>query len=354
MTKTPTMRVDRLLSNLGYGSRREMHALVDAGRVILDGQALTDANARIGIGPDLPARMTVMGKPIDPPPPMIVLMHKPLGVVCSHKEAGERVYDLLPARWQVRDPVLSTVGRLDKDTSGLLLITDDGAFLHRVISPKKHVAKRYVATLDRPLSGEEAALFASGTLMLEGEDKPLLPARLEVLGPNEARLTIEEGRYHQVRRMFAAMGNHVTALHRDRIGGLGDRPADHQIIGAGLHGAGGGHDAALIVAAAAGGADARRHQHEVAAQIGTQHRGLLRRTDHAVEAGLFGQMRQTADLIARRGLDADSAQLFRIHAGQHGHRDQLGPVRQALQRLARSGHHLQPTRGMDIGQPDAQ
>lgn len=220
MTKTPTMRVDRLLSNLGYGSRREMHALVDAGRVILDGQALTDANARIGIGPDLPARMTVMGKPIDPPPPMIVLMHKPLGVVCSHKEAGERVYDLLPARWQVRDPVLSTVGRLDKDTSGLLLITDDGAFLHRVISPKKHVAKRYVATLDRPLSGEEAALFASGTLMLEGEDKPLLPARLEVLGPNEARLTIEEGRYHQVRRMFAAVGNHVTALHRDRIGGL--------------------------------------------------------------------------------------------------------------------------------------
>lgn len=220
MTKTPTMRVDRLLSNLGYGSRREMHALVAARKVILDGQPLTDANARIAIGADLPTRMTISGKPIDPPPPMIVMMHKPLGVVCSHKEAGERVYDLLPARWQVRDPVLSTVGRLDKDTSGLLLITDDGGFLHRVISPKKHVAKRYLATLDRPLAGDEAAIFAAGTMMLEGEDKPLMPATLEVLGPTEARLTIEEGRYHQVRRMFAAVGNHVTALHRDRIGGL--------------------------------------------------------------------------------------------------------------------------------------
>lgn len=220
MTKTPTMRIDRLLSNLGYGSRREMHALVAARKVVLDGQALTDANARIPIGPDLPARMTLNGRPIDPPPPMIVMMHKPLGVVCSHKEAGERVYDLLPARWQVRDPVLSTVGRLDKETSGLLLITDDGDYLHRVISPKKHVAKRYVAELDRPLTGDEAEIFAAGTLMLEGEDKPLMPARLEVLGPKEARLTIQEGRYHQVRRMFAAVGNHVNALHRDRIGAL--------------------------------------------------------------------------------------------------------------------------------------
>ena len=117
-------------------------------------------------------------------------------------------------------PALSTVGRLDKDTSGLLLITDDGLFLHRVISPKANVAKRYVATLDRPLRGDEAEVFAAGTLMLEGESDALAPAALEVLGPNEARLTITEGRYHQVRRMFAAVGNHVTALHRDRIGGL--------------------------------------------------------------------------------------------------------------------------------------
>ena len=157
---------------------------------------------------------------MDPPPPLILMMHKPLGVVCSHKEAGERIYDLLPGRWRVRDPALSSVGRLDKETSGLLLITDDGGFLHRVISPRRHVTKRYVATLDRPLRGDEAEVFASGTLMLEGEEKPLLPARLEAMSPTLAHLTIEEGRYHQVRRMFAAVGNHVNALHRDRIGGL--------------------------------------------------------------------------------------------------------------------------------------
>jgi 16S rRNA pseudouridine516 synthase len=147
-------------------------------------------------------------------------MHKPLGVVCSHREAGRSVYELLPARWRARIPALSTIGRLDKETSGLLLITDDGPFLHRVISPKNHVAKRYVATLDRPLEGSEAEAFAAGTLMLEGEKDPLAPAVLELVGPNEARLTITEGRYHQVRRMFAAVGNHVTDLHRDRIGGL--------------------------------------------------------------------------------------------------------------------------------------
>ena len=104
-------------------------------------------------------------------------------------------------------------------------MTDDGALLHRIISPKAHVAKRYHVTLDRPFRDGEAAQFASGTLMLEGEAKPLAPAELEVLSPQTGWLTITEGRYHQVRRMFAAVGNHVTALHRDRLGGL-DLPAD--------------------------------------------------------------------------------------------------------------------------------
>ncbi|HEY9233913.1 MULTISPECIES: pseudouridine synthase [Phenylobacterium] len=220
MSKTPTMRLDRLLSNLGYGSRKEMHTLAAAGQIVLDGKPLRDAGDRIAIGPDLPSRMTVQGRPVDPPPPVVILMHKPVGVVCSHKETGERIYDLLPGRWRVRDPALSSVGRLDKDTSGLLLITDNGDFLHRVISPRRHVQKSYVAELDRPLTGEEGAIFASGEMMLEGEEKPLLPGRLEPLGERRARLIIEEGRYHQVRRMFAAVGNHVTALHRDRVGGL--------------------------------------------------------------------------------------------------------------------------------------
>ena len=99
-------------------------------------------------------------------------MHKPVGVVCSHREPGRSVYELLPHRWRAREPALSSVGRLDKETSGLLLITDDGPFLHRVISPKSHVAKRYLATLDRPLNGDEA-VFAAGTLVLESEAEAL-------------------------------------------------------------------------------------------------------------------------------------------------------------------------------------
>lgn len=221
MTQKALMaRLDRLLSNMAYGSRREVQAMVAAGQVVLDGKVLKDAGQRIAVTADLPARMTVRGKPVDPPAPLALMMHKPLGVVCSHKEDGTRIYDLLPRRWGLRDPAISTVGRLDKDTSGLILLTDDGPLLHRIISPKHHVPKRYRVTLDRPLKGDEGAVFAAGTLMLESEDKPLLPAQLEVLSPTEALLTIHEGRYHQVRRMFAAVGNHVNALHRDRIGAL--------------------------------------------------------------------------------------------------------------------------------------
>ncbi len=112
------------------------------------------------------------------------------------------------------------MGRLDKDTSGLLLLTDDGALLHKIISPRLSTPKTYRAALDRSLRGDEAQIFAAGTLMLEGEDKPLLPAQLEILDQRAALLTLHEGRYHQVRRMFAALGNHVTALHRVSIGAL--------------------------------------------------------------------------------------------------------------------------------------
>ena len=221
MTKAaPTLRLDRLLANLGYGSRREVQQLVLAGLVKLDGAVLADADQRLPITADLSTRMTVQGKSLDPPPGMALMMHKPRGVTCSHKEAGPLVYELLPSHWRRREPTLSTIGRLDKDTSGLLLFTDDGMLLHRVISPRNHVAKRYHAVLERPLRGDEGPLFASGTLMLEGEDKPLLPASLEPLSLTTAWLTVTEGRYHQVRRMFAAAGNHVTALHRDRLGGL--------------------------------------------------------------------------------------------------------------------------------------
>ncbi len=215
-----TTRLDRLIANLGYGSRNEVQALARNGRILLDGIEVDDAGDRIALTQDLPARLTIDGEPLDPLPGLALMLHKPLGVTCSHKEAGPLVYDLLPPRWRRRDPAISTVGRLDKETSGLLLMTDDGALLHQIISPKKNVAKHYLATLARPLRGDEMTLFASGTMMLEGEPKPLAPAKLEIISAQKARVIVTEGRYHQVRRMFAAVGNHVEKLHRERVGGL--------------------------------------------------------------------------------------------------------------------------------------
>jgi 16S rRNA pseudouridine516 synthase len=216
------MKLVKLIANLGYGSRKEVQWMFREGRI-------TDADGEVLYADDKAehAQIRLDGEPLDPPAGMVLMMHKPLGVTCSRKDGGRVVYDLLPPRYRVRDPALSTVGRLDRDTSGLLLFTDDGALLHRIISPKSNVPKVYEATLANDLRGDEAATFASGTLMLESETTPLLPAELEVLEPRKARLTLHEGRYHQVRRMFAAVGNHVEALHRVSVGGLGlgDLPA---------------------------------------------------------------------------------------------------------------------------------
>ena len=214
------LRIDRLLGNLGYGSRREILGFVRAGRIRLDGDRVEAADRKLPLSADLPGRLTVDGEQLDPLPGLVVLMHKPLGTTCSHHEAGPLVHDLLPPRWRLRQPPVSPVGRLDKETSGLLLLTDDGALLHRIISPRSRAPKRYRAVLAEPLRADAVDTFASGTLMLSGEDKPLLPAVLEPLGAGEAHVTIVEGRYHQVRRMFAAVGNRVVALHRDLMGGL--------------------------------------------------------------------------------------------------------------------------------------
>jgi 16S rRNA pseudouridine516 synthase len=226
MSKLPTsLRLDRLLANMGYGARREVQAMVEDGLVTLDGVVLEEADRHIAIAPDLPERLKIDGEPLDPPPGMTLMLHKPLGVTCSRKEPGPLVYSLFPPRFLARDPALSTIGRLDKETSGLLLLTDDGLLLHRIISPKNHVPKRYRATLKWPMHGGEADAFASGTLMLEGDDKPLLPVQMEVISETCAIVTLTEGRYHQVRRMFAAVRNKVVGLHRERIGNL-DLPDD--------------------------------------------------------------------------------------------------------------------------------
>ncbi len=209
------MKLLRHIANLGYGSRREVQWMFREGRI-------TDAAGEVLYADDRVPHEAVRidGEPLDPAPGMVLILHKPVGVTCSTKDAGRLVHDLLPPRFRLRQPALSTVGRLDRDTSGLLLLTDDGQLLHRIISPRSNLPKTYEASLAQPLRGDEPALFASGTLMLESETTPLRPALLEPIDPTHARLTITEGRYHQVRRMFAAAGNHVQALHRTRIGGL--------------------------------------------------------------------------------------------------------------------------------------
>ena len=209
------MKLVRRLANLGYGSRKEVAWMFREGRV-------TDADGEVLYADDVVPHEAVRvdGEPLDPPQGLLLALNKPTGVTCSSKDAGRVVYDLLPPRFRLRNPALSTVGRLDRDTSGLLLLTDDGQLLHRIIAPKSSVPKVYRATLAQDLRGDEAALFASGTLMLDGEKAPLLPAGLEPIDARNARLTLHEGRYHQARRMFAAVGNHVVALHRERIGGL--------------------------------------------------------------------------------------------------------------------------------------
>jgi 16S rRNA pseudouridine516 synthase len=209
------MKLVKLLANLGYGSRKEVQRLIRSGAVT------DDEGTELGEN-DFPPheRIRFRGEELDPPSPFTILLNKPDGYTCSMDDPGSTIYDLLPERFAHRNPGLNPIGRLDKDTTGLLLMTVDGKLLHKIIHPKSNCLKVYHASLDRPLQGHEGELFASGTLVLNSETRPLLPAKLEVLGEKEALVTLHEGRYHQVRRMFAAAGNHVLELKRISIGGL--------------------------------------------------------------------------------------------------------------------------------------
>lgn len=209
------MKLLKLIANLGYGNRRDVAGLFREGRITDTRGDVLYADDRIDHGD-----IRIDGEPLDPPTGLTIMLHKPVGFTCSMRDPGRIVHDLLPPRFRRRKPPLSTVGRLDRDTSGLLLLTDDGDLLHRIISPRSKIPKVYEATLAQALRGDEAALFASGTLVLQSETTPLTPAELHVVSDRHVRLTVTEGRYHQVRRMFAAAGNHVESLHRVRVGGL--------------------------------------------------------------------------------------------------------------------------------------
>jgi len=210
-----TERLDKLLSNLGYGVRKDVRIWIKEGWITVDGKPATSPAQKVS-----PDQVKLEGADLDHPHGLTVIYYKPLGSVCSRKEDGRLIYSDFPERWLDRKPALSSVGRLDKETSGLLIITDDGQLNHLITSPKKHISKTYAVELDQPLSGEETELFANGKLMLEGDDKPCLPAELTVISETEVSLVLHEGRYHQVRRMFAAVGNHVNVLTRTHIGAL--------------------------------------------------------------------------------------------------------------------------------------
>lgn len=213
-------RLDQILSSLGYCSRKDAAGIVKAGRVRIGGEIATKTDQRVDA-----AAVTIDSHSLEAPDGLLAIFHKPAGYACSRSDGdGPTIYELLPDRWSRRNPAVTSIGRLDKDTSGLLLITDIGPLVHRLTSPKSDIEKVYEAEVDRDLDPSMIGVFAGGSLLLRGEDKPCLPAKLEITSPRTAKLTITEGRYHQVRRMFASQGWHVERLHRSRFG-------DHELDG---------------------------------------------------------------------------------------------------------------------------
>ncbi len=208
-------RIDRLLANRGYCARANVWGFLKQHAVLGGIERLERENERV-----VPHEVTIDGEKLDPQR-LVILCHKPTGLICSHdEEEGPLIYDLLPDRWRRRKPQICTVGRLDKDTSGLLILTDDGQLLHRLVSPRYHVPRTYAVITERAMQGHEAELFAAGTMRFDDDPRPLLPAEMIIIDSHRAKLTLHEGRYHQVRRMFEATGNHVVELHRERFGDL--------------------------------------------------------------------------------------------------------------------------------------
>lgn len=205
------MRLDKFLCESTDLTRSQARRVLSDEQVTVNGEIVTRPTHMIKDGDTVQWE----GETIAPVGLRYLMMNKPVGYECTLRNSQHpMVLSLLDIEKKDR---LHTVGRLDVETSGLLLITDDGQWTHRIISPKHQCDKVYLATLAEPLCAEAEARFAAG-IQLDGEDKPTLPATLERVSELQARLTIQEGKYHQVRRMFAALGNFVNALHRERIG----------------------------------------------------------------------------------------------------------------------------------------
>lgn len=208
-------RLDKFLASQGLGTRKEVGKRIRAGAVTVDGQPVRDPAAKVE--PETQA-VAVEGRPVGWQKHLYIMMNKPAGVLSATEDRRQKtVLDLLPA--ELRRRGLFPAGRLDKDTTGLLLITDDGELAHKMLSPKKHVYKLYQARLDSPVAPEDVQAFEEGVSF--GEEN-YAPARLWASqeDPALAFVAVREGRFHQVKRMFAARGKTVLALKRLKIGGL--------------------------------------------------------------------------------------------------------------------------------------
>ncbi|EAC8400615.1 rRNA pseudouridine synthase [Listeria monocytogenes] len=208
------MRLDKLLSHTGFGSRKEVKPLLKSGAVVANGMIQKDSKTQVNPDKD---QITVHGTPVVYQEFVYFMLHKPQNVVSATEDnVSETVIDLLAQEDTLTDPF--PVGRLDKDTEGLLIITNDGTLAHNLLSPKKHIDKTYYAKIDGDVTAADVEAFAAGIELDDGYT--CKPARLEIITPNEIKVTIQEGKFHQVKRMFAARGKSVSYLKRISMGNL--------------------------------------------------------------------------------------------------------------------------------------
>ncbi len=206
-------RLDKLIASQGKYSRKEVKALIARRRVTVDGVTAKAPEQKVDAGQNT---IAIDGIPLTVKKQLYLLLNKPRGYVSSTEDSdGVSVLELVPR--ELFRQGLFPAGRLDKDTTGMMVITDDGQMAHRILAPKKHVKKRYLVTIDIPPTETMRTRFAEGIGLVEGLTKP---ATLEIVGEYQALVTLTEGRYHQIKRMFSACGATVTALHRVSMGNL--------------------------------------------------------------------------------------------------------------------------------------
>ena len=218
------MQLQELLYTQGFGTRRVCAGLVQQGFVSVEGATVRDPFADVEVREGLP--FVVQGTPWEYHDKAYLMLHKPAGTECSQKPSTyPSIYTLLPSPLRLRPNKgavqgVQAIGRLDQDTTGLLLLTDDGQFIHRMGSPRHHVPKVYEVTTKHAVDAAQVDRLLAG-VVLDDDPKPVRAAACEAVAPLQLRLTLTEGKYHQVKRMLAAVGNRVEALHRSRIGDLG-------------------------------------------------------------------------------------------------------------------------------------